>query len=68
MLTKKIIISALRHYLKKEIEKKDPDTQSYLDFMNTGVFVDLERIRKPILKLVDKVITSIERTMTNNKQ
>lgn len=59
-MAKKLIISQVRKYLKKQSEAKNTDTESYLDFMNTGIYVDLNRYKRVAFGLVDRILSRLE--------
>jgi peptide methionine sulfoxide reductase MsrB len=67
MLTRKLILSQLKKYLARKAQDKDPDTESYLDFLNTGIYVDLNRFKKPLFKLLDRFLSQLERNTTYRK-
>lgn len=60
MITKKIVISQVRKYLKKKADEKPADKETYLDFLNSGIYVDLNRVKKSAFKIMDRLLNDFE--------
>lgn len=67
MLAKKIVLSQLRKYLKYLESESAVDSDHYLDFMNLGVFVDLNRVKKGVFKVMDKILLDFEKGKDHSK-
>lgn len=65
---KKVIIKKLRKMMidkaissLEDQKNKTPDKQTYLDVFNSGVYVDLERIRAASINLAIRAIRAAEK-------
>jgi hypothetical protein len=57
---KKILVEEARKMIRLNLaEKKDRET--YLNFLNSGIFVDLERLKSAMFKQFERVISEIDK-------